>query len=157
MTSNLATDVTMKMAAASRPTASRQPRVSVDELNKALRPALTRHFKPALLARMTVVPFFPIAGPCCASIVDLKLSHVTERLRGSQGVHLHFTEKVAETIGDRCQEADTGARNIDHIIREHLLPVLANRVLGHLAEGDMPKAMKVDIGAEGNFQVEVMS
>src|SRR5262249_37094930 len=43
-----------------------------------IRPVLQRHFKPALLARMTVVPFYPIADDIMGRIADLKLGRIGE-------------------------------------------------------------------------------
>lgn len=147
MTSNLASDVTMRLAA----TGERTP--DMDELGKAIRPALTKHFKPALLARMTVVPYFPITTEVLRQIVELKLAQVSMRMRESHDVKLTFAPTVYDTIAARCQEADTGARNVDHIVREHLLPILATRVLSHLAEGDLPESMTVEMDATGGFAI----
>ncbi|HRI49383.1 MAG TPA: type VI secretion system ATPase TssH [Pseudomonadota bacterium] len=147
MTSNLASDITMRLAAAGE----RAP--TSDDLAKALRPALTRHFKPALLARMTVVPFFPITAEVLRQIVELKLGLLAARMHESHRVTLGFSTAVYDAIVARCEEADTGARNVDHIVREHLLPILASRILAHLAEGDLPDAMTVDLDPSGAFTV----
>ena len=148
MTSNLGSDVTMRMAAAG------ESSLSVEELGKALRPTLNRHFKPALLARMTVVPYFPISTEVLREIVELKLGQVAARMRDSHNAKLTFATPVIDAIVARCQEAETGARNADHIIREHLLPVLASRVLSHLADGDMPDALLIELDASGDFAVK---
>lgn len=148
MTSNLASDVTMRLAAEGE----RAP--STDELGKALRPALNRHFKPALLARMTVVPYFPITSEVLHQIIALKLSHVAARMQDSHGAHLHFASAVVDAIAARCQEAETGARNADHIIREHLLPLLASYVLQHLADGTMPDSLQVALDEGGHFAIK---
>lgn len=148
MTSNLASDVTMRLAAEGERTPS------TDELGKALRPALNRHFKPALLARMTVVPYFPITSEVLHQIIALKLSHVAARMQDSHGAHLSFADAVVAAIAARCQEAETGARNADHIIREHLLPLLASFVLQHLADGTMPDALQVALNEGGLFVIK---
>ncbi len=54
LTSNLATDVIMQMCAGPVPP-------TLDEVTGAIRPILSQHFKPALLARMEIVPFYPLA------------------------------------------------------------------------------------------------
>jgi type VI secretion system protein VasG len=147
MTSNLASDVTMRLAAEGQ----RSP--SADELGKALRPALNRHFKPALLARMTVVPYFPITSEVLQDIIALKLGHVATRMQDSHGASLSFAQPVIAAIAARCQEAETGARNADHIIREHLLPLLSSYVLHHLAEGTMPSTVQVTLDDTGHFAI----
>jgi len=146
MTSNLGTDVTMQLAASGQGHSS-------EELGKSLRPVLTRHFKPALLARMTIVPYFPIGREVLRQIVDLKLGQVAARLRDNHGVKLSFAAPVYDAIAARCQEADTGARNVDHIVREHLLPVLASQILQYLADGNLPPQISVTLDDQSNFQV----
>lgn len=145
MTSNLASDITMRLAAEGEQTPS------VDELAKALRPSLNRHFKPALLARMTVVPYFPIRTDVLRQIVELKLQQVATRMQDSHGTQLGFAPEVLDAITARCQEAETGARNADHIIREHLLPILASKVLSYLADGSMPEELQIVLDETGGF------
>jgi len=147
MTSNLASDVTMRMAAET------ESIPSIEELGRALRPALNRHFKPALLARMTVVPYFPISAEVLRQIVELKLAQIAARTHDTHKAKLTVAPAVLDAITARCQEAETGARNADHIIREHLLPILASRVLRHLAEGTMPDALQVELDANNDFVI----
>ena len=97
---------------------------------------------PALLARMTVVPYFPISTDVLHDIISL-LGHVAARMLDSHGSTLRFAEQVVAAIASRCREAETGARNADHIIREHLLPLLSSYVLQHVVEGDSPSAIEV--------------
>ncbi|MFM7204514.1 MAG: type VI secretion system ATPase TssH [Myxococcota bacterium] len=147
MTSNLGTDVTMHLF--------KQGVTDVESLNKALKPSLTKHFKPALLARMTVVPYVPIGQEVLRQIVDLKLAQVAARLEERHGTKLIFSSEVPDAIAARCQEVDSGARNVDHIVRERLLPVLASSVLELMAGEEMPKEMTVKLGDDSNFQIVV--
>ncbi len=147
MTSNLGSDITMRLAAAE----AASPVADTEELGKALRPVLNRHFKPALLARMTVVPYFPISQEVLLQIIGLKLQQVASRMRDSHAATLSFAPAVLSAIAARCQEAETGARNADHIIREHLLPILASHVLACLADGAPPTSVHVDLDLSGGF------
>ena len=108
-------------------------------------------------ARMTVVPYFPITSEVLHQIIALKLSHVAARMQDSHGAHLHFASAVVDAIAARCQEAETGARNADHIIREHLLPLLASYVLQHLADGTMPDSLQVALDEGGHFAIKTES
>lgn len=147
MTSNLGTDVTMHLF--------KQGVVDNESLTRALKPSLTRHFKPALLARMTVVPYVPIGPEVLRQIVDLKLAQVANRLFDRHGTKLIFDPAVPDAIAERCQEVDTGARNVDHIVREHLMPNLANKVLEAMTGEHMPTEMHVSLTADGLFEIRV--
>ncbi len=127
LTSNLATDILTDMGAqAVRPTA--------DELVAACRPTLSAHFKPALLARMQIVPFYPLIGEPLEKIVRLKLDKVGKRLLENQKMRLEYSNAVVEAISARCTEVETGARNIDHIVNRTILPELATEILTRMGD-----------------------
>lgn len=104
-------------------------------LNEALRPVLLRHFQPALLGRMTVVPFTTIRGETMRELVEMKLARVGARLAGRHRISLSWGEDVVSSIMASCTAVETGARNIDHIIGVSLLPGIATTLLGALDGG----------------------
>src|SRR6202035_6093688 len=75
LTSNVGTDTIMKVCA--------DPDTRPDALGlaDALRPDLLKAFKPALLGRMTVVPYFPLSDEVLKKIIHLQLKRIGERLR----------------------------------------------------------------------------
>ena len=138
LTSNLATDVLTEMGALpSKP--------SSDELVVACRPILSAHFKPALLARMQIVPFYPLIGEPLEKIVRLKLNKIGKRLREHQKLELGYSDDVVRSIAARCTEVETGARNIDHIINRTILPGLSTELLTQMGAEDADFS-NVDIG-----------
>ena len=144
LTSNLATDqITQMGIAAERP--------SVDDLVGAIRPTLSRHFKPALLARMQIVPFYPLLGDTLGEIVRLKLDRVGRRLRESQKMAFSYSDAVVQQIAERCTEVETGARNIDHIVSKTLLPEIATELLARMSEEKQADALRVELDGDGRF------
>ena len=144
MTSNLATDVIMDACLDGK-------RPDAEDLTAQIRPVLSRHFKPALLARMTIVPFFPIGADAMKEIVKLKLGHLAARLMESHRMALEFDPKVVETIADRCKEVETGARNIDHIMSGTLLPRISSEILQQMSQGPLPDKLIIGITETGEF------
>ncbi|MHB8885018.1 MAG: type VI secretion system ATPase TssH [Methylovirgula sp.] len=144
LTSNLATDVLTELG-------THAERPSVDTLVEAIRPILSRHFKPALLARMQIVPFYPLQGEALAQIVRLKLDKVGRRLKTGQKIAFHYGDEVVDTIVGRCTEVETGARNIDHIVNKTLLPDIATEILSRMHEERQAEQISVSIGPDGNF------
>ncbi|MCC6464565.1 MAG: type VI secretion system ATPase TssH [Planctomycetes bacterium] len=144
LTSNLATNIITEACADGE-------RPDMDELVKLIRPPLSAHFKPALLARMSILPFYTIDQAAMRMITDLKLGKIVKRMAHTHGMHLAFDAKVTETIAARCTEVETGARNIDHILRGTLLPRMSTVLMQKMAEGSLPPQMKVGIGADGGF------
>lgn len=144
MTSNLASDIITQMC-----TDGNAP--PAETLLAAIRPVLSAHFKPALLARMTIVPFYPISPAVMKDIVQLKLHQLGSRLQASQKIRLVYDAKVVDQIAERCTEVETGARNIDHILNGTLLPQIATEILQRLGEETMPNTLELGIDQEGNF------
>jgi len=158
LTSNLATDKITNLTVAAReedPTRQldRDP-VFMKELMESIKPTLVAHFKPALLARMTMVPYLPISPEALGEITRLKLDAVIDRLRKNQRVEGTYTEAMVKHIADQCTQVDTGARNIDHILRATLLPQMSVAILERIASTGLPKKMKLDVDAEKNFTIE---
>ncbi|MBI4705130.1 MAG: type VI secretion system ATPase TssH [Deltaproteobacteria bacterium] len=148
MTSNLATDKITNMTVAAW---EDNEEVDIKELIDAIKPTLSAHFKPALLARMTMVPFLPISPEALGMITRLKLDKLVKRMWSTQGITARYTDKLVSVIASRCTEVDTGARNIDHILRSTLIPQLSNAVLAQMAEGELPKFAIIDVNDKNEF------
>jgi type VI secretion system protein VasG len=117
-------------------------------LAQAIKPQLDRVFKPALLARLTVVPYHAVSPEVLRTIVRLQVERVVARLQASHGVALTYDEALLDGIADRCQEVESGARNVDHILSRTLLPALSGEILAHLG-GDAPLC-RVHVAADGS-------
>ena len=144
LTSNLASDIITALCAGGDFPA---PEVMLE----AIRPVLSDHFKPALLARMQIVPFYPISQGIMGEIVELKLRKVGQRLLASHRMSFTYTPEVVAQIAARCTEVETGARNIDYIINANLLPQIATEILGRMGQEVFPSALEVAIGEGGGF------
>jgi type VI secretion system protein VasG len=144
MTSNLASDIITQLCADGQ-------RPDLDVLLAAIRPVLSHHFKPALLARMEIVPFLPLFPDVMQSIVELKLQQLARRLRDSQKMHLTYAPQVVEQIAARCTEVETGARNIDHIMNGTLIPEISTQILQTMGTEAVPHSLELDLDADGRF------
>ena len=87
LTSNVGTDTIMKVCA------DPDTRPEPEGLAEALRPDLLKAFKPALLGRLTVVPYYPLGDEVLKQIIQLKLKQIGERLEAE----LHAPPRVATT------------------------------------------------------------
>lgn len=144
LTSNLASDVIHEMT-------SGEETPSAEVLTGAIRPILSAHFKPALLARMTIVPYIDLGSEAMRMIVELKLRKVADTLMANNRMRLTYTPAVADQITARCTEVETGARNIEYILGGNILPRLAQTILTHMTEGGMPTAVSLDVKDDGSF------
>ena len=150
MTSNAGTDTVMKLCAdpATRP--------DPPALAEAIHGDLLKVFKPAFLGRVTVMPYYPLADEALQGICRLKLKAIGRRLENAYKANFSYAETVVTTVVDRCHEVDSGARNIDHVLSEGMLPELSTRLLGRMAEGKPVEQVHVEMGGEDNgFRYEI--
>jgi type VI secretion system protein VasG len=123
---------------------------TAEGLKKALRAPLINTFPDALLNRLLVVPFYPITQEVLYRIIRLQLSRVERRVRGNHKVPFTFDESVPELIGQRCTELERGARMVDALITNTILPEIGREVLSRLASGAEIKRVHIGV-KEGGF------
>jgi type VI secretion system protein VasG len=145
LTSNAATDTLMKL------TADPETMPSPAGLVKALKPELNKIFKPAFLGRLVIIPYFPVRDEALKLIVRLKLGKIQRRIQETHRIAITYDEALIEEVAKRCTEVESGARNVDNILTNTLLPEISRRILGHLAERQKPAPIHVTIGDTGEF------
>jgi type VI secretion system protein VasG len=109
--------------------------VAAEDVVEAIRPELVRHFKPAFLGRLVIVPYLPLGDAQVEEIVRLKLKRVQERFWDTYRAELTCAPDVVSAIAARCSEIDTGARAIDNLLTNTLLPELSGEILARVTEG----------------------
>ena len=143
MTSNLGSDHISELC-------ENGARPSAEVLEQTIRPVLSKHFKPALLARMRVVPYYPVGGQVLRELIEIKLDRLGERLNRRQ-LDFTYSQHLVDHLAERCTQSDSGARLIDHLLDLHVLPLVADRLLDAMATGESLK--RVHATLDGNASV----
>ena len=147
LTTNLASDVITEMTTG-------EAKADSDTLLAAVRPILSNHFKPALLARMTVIPYLTLAQDALAGIVRLKLDKIVRRLAHNNSLQMSYSDAVVNCIAARCTEVETGARNIDFILRKNVMPLMSQGILSRMNSGEQPESLTLGVNEAGEFTVD---
>jgi len=145
LTTNAATDSIMKL------TADPETMPSMEGLVKAIKPELDKVFKPAFLGRLVIIPYYPVRDEAMKQIVRLKLGKIARRLAESHRIQFTFDDALVDEVARRCTEVESGARNVDNILTNSLLPEISQRLLEEIAEGRKPEAIRAGIGEGGGF------
>lgn len=146
MTSNLGSDRISELCEdGARPTA--------EVLEETIRPVLSKHFKPALLARMRVVPYYPVGGPVLRELIEIKLGRLGERLNRRQ-LDFTYSQDLVDHLAERCTQSDSGARLIDHLLDLHVLPLVADRLLDAMATGESLKRVHATLDGDASVTCE---
>ena len=144
LTSNAAQEVITEASLGGR-------RPPPEELIERLRPALLRQFSPAFLGRLVLVPYYHLGDAQIAAIVDLKLNRLAERFARNHHAKLTWDDAFARVITERCKEVDSGARNVDHILTQIVLPELAREVLERISVAEPFDAVHLAFTATGGL------
>jgi type VI secretion system protein VasG len=124
-------------------------------LVKALKPELDKVFKPAFLGRMVIIPYFPIRDENLKRIIKLKLGKIQRRIMETHRVRLEYDDALVNQVAARCTEVESGARNVDNILTNTLLPEISQRLLERLVSGERMSAIGVGVREDGTFDYRV--
>lgn len=146
MTSNLGSEqIATLCSGAQRP--------GIGVLQEAIQPILRAHFKPALLARIRVVPYYPISDKSLHRLIESKLQYLGQRLLQRNLVFSHTPALVAH-MADRCLQSDSGARFIEHWLEANLLPQVVDRLLEAMANDESLQSAHAGLDSHGHLTCE---
>jgi type VI secretion system protein VasG len=145
LTSNVGTDTIMKLCA--DPDTMPDP----DGILEAVRPELLSAFPAALLGRLVQIPYYPVTGDVLRRIIELKVSHIVKRVKANHGADLIYGDELIAAVQQRCTEAESGARAIDNILTNSMLPQMAAEVLARMADGTTFSKIEVVLDDSGSF------
>ncbi|EPT5086982.1 type VI secretion system ATPase TssH [Salmonella enterica subsp. enterica] len=104
-----------------------------ETMQEALYPVLADFFKPALLARMEVVPYLPLSRETLSVIIASKLARLDNVLRTRFGAEVVIEPAVTDEIMQRVTRAENGARMLESVIDGEMLPPLSLLLLQKMA------------------------
>jgi len=142
LTTNVGTELVMRACADALSVPAEQ------ELAAALRAPLLRVFAPALLGRMTTIPYYPLDEAALRAIVRLQLARVQDQMNAQHAIALSFDEAVVTWIVGRCDENDSGARLVDAVIAQRLLPEIGQAMLARQKSGTRIEGVEVSVAAD---------
>jgi len=145
LTSNAGTDTLMRLVE------DEKAMPTPEDLVNALKPELNKKFKPAFLGRLVIIPYFPIREEALKKIITLKLAKIQRRLQDTHKLALTYEDALVDEVARRCTEVESGARNVDNILTNTLLPEVSKQILSRIAEGQKPEPIHVRIGERGSF------
>jgi len=149
LTSNAGTDTIMKLCA------DEETMPGPDAMAEALRPDLLKHFPPAFLGRLIVIPYYKISDAILRQIIQLQLGRIKSRIQANHRAQLIYDEGLVDAIKARCTEVESGARNVEHILMRTLLPDISREVLGRMAVDEPINTVRITVDGSGGFQYAI--
>ncbi|EMU6539331.1 type VI secretion system ATPase TssH [Escherichia albertii] len=125
-----------------------------ETMQEALYPVLADFFKPALLARMEVVPYLPLSKETLATIIAGKLARLDNVLRSRFGAEVIIEPEVTDEIMSRVTRAENGARMLESVIDGDMLPPLSLLLLQKMAANTAIARIRLS-ATDGAFTADV--
>ncbi|MGB1237190.1 MAG: type VI secretion system ATPase TssH [Pseudomonadales bacterium] len=126
-----------------------------EQMDDALYPTLAEFFKPALLARMEIVPYLPLPAPILEQIIGAKVEKLAQTLRERYRAAVEIDSEVITQIRARANRSENGARMIESVIDGQLLPGLSLQLLERLAAEQAVSEIKLAV-CDQQFTCEVI-
>jgi type VI secretion system protein VasG len=125
-------------------------------LTEVLRDEMTKHFKPAFLGRVSLVPYFPLNQDTLREIVGLQIARIAERVERRYGASVTVSDAALDVIKARCARSPSGARSIESYLSQTVLPDLSTRFLSRMAEGSPIKQVFIEKAGEDSVICELV-
>ncbi len=126
---------------------------SLSKLKETIQAALLTHFAPALLGRMQVIPYRPLSAEALQAIVAIKLDAVAQRINKAHNIAMRCEPSVFKYLADQCTQPETGARFINALIEQQLLPEISRSLLQFMADDDIPDVLSLELDDKGQMSV----
>ncbi len=143
LTTNVGTDLIMSMC--------KDPELlpDVEGLAQALRPPLLKTFPPALLGRIVTIPYYPLSDEILGTIIRLQVDRIVRRIADNHRATLTYDDAVVDLIAKRCAEVESGARVVDAILTNTVLPAISRELLNRTMEGKTIERVTVGVEESG--------
>ena len=139
LTSNAGTDLIVNLC--KDPELMPEP----EGIAKALREPLLKIFPAALLGRLVTIPYYPLSDEMLQTIIKLQLGRIEKRVMDNHAIPFSYDDNVVELIADRCSELESGARVVDAILTNTVLPTISQEFLTKMMAGETLSAIRISV------------
>lgn len=145
LTSNVGTEMVMNLC--------KDPELMPDPaaIAKTLRDPLLKVFPAALLGRLVVIPYYPLSDDMLANIIRLQLGRIQKRIAEQHKIPFVFDDAVVKLIASRCNELESGARVVDAILTNTMLPRISEEFLTRIMQGQPVSRVAITV-RNGEFE-----
>ena len=120
-------------------------KLDIEELTAHIKESLLGIFKPEFLGRINVIPYLSLDNKMLKEIIRLQFNKIERRLSENYKAAFTYTKEATDKILANCKSSKIGARVIEHIISDHILPDLSVQLLEAMSTGNLPKLVELKV------------
>ncbi|AIY65052.1 type VI secretion system ATPase TssH [Pseudoalteromonas piratica] len=133
-----------------------QSRPELIELVDHIRPALQEYFKPAFLGRCNIIPYYALNTDELAQIAGISLKRIAQKLEETYGASLSYDQSFIDYVVAKGNEPTIGGRAIEQIMNRNLMPLLAEKCIERISNGDAISNVTISgLADASDFQLTV--
>lgn len=123
----------------------------IQDCQQTAHQVLQHHFRPSFIARTTIISYHPLNNSDLVGIARLKISTLAERLHLHHKIKLVVQDDDLKGIVDQCRHLAHGARSIDHIIMNKILPDVSAQLVEKSLSGSAEPEILLSDFAHGEI------
>lgn len=108
---------------------SQQPEMSLTQLRPIVHSALQHRFAPALLARMTLIPYWSLQEQALEQIANKYLLGLQHRLKEASGAELNWGPELCQWVAVRVVAHPHRGRAVEDLLCQTVLPAISGELL----------------------------
>ena len=118
---------------------------------QSIQPVFESHFGTAFVGRVELLPYFDLNDSSLRSITSLKIATLKQRLKETHSIELFWNGDFVAWVASQCKESQIGARRVDQLISDFVVPQLAQEILGSQAAQQELTDFEIVIQMDGSF------
>ena len=127
---------------------------SSSDMMTKLTDKLQQEFQPALLGRMTIVPYIPLSNKILKKIAIEQFTIIAERLESNFNVDVDLDNNLVDTIiRQAAKNENAGARGLIQVIELYILPKLSEIVVDLISRKSQISKLKIGM-QNGGIHIE---
>ncbi len=116
-----------------------------EEVSAVIQESLGNHFPSALIGRMQSVAYKPLDADIMQGILALKLENIARRLYDMHDIEFRCDKEALAMLVGQCSSTVLGARTINAMLEQRLLPEISRSLLGFMVEDDIPDILTLSL------------
>lgn len=130
----------------------RKQKIRLPDLQAEVRKELLRKFPASLLNRTMLLPYQALDEAALRKIVHIKLDKLAAQIRSQHRARLFYSKPLIQAMTNySLNNNESGARSIEHVMGQFLLPGLSLEILQRHAQGEPFYTVRLDWLAEQGF------
>ena len=100
------------------------------------------------------MPYYPLNDKNLSAITELKVKSLAKRLAQSYHSKMECDDNFYDWVISQCNQGDTGARQIDLVMNNRVLPLLSEKILERISGSNTFVCVQLSVSGDQKLEVK---